>query len=37
LRSMGCAYAQGYLYSPAVPLAEVAEAVARVEKERVTR
>jgi diguanylate cyclase len=37
LRSMGCAYAQGYLYSPAVPLGEVAEAVARVEKERVTR
>jgi diguanylate cyclase (GGDEF)-like protein len=33
LRDMGCAYAQGFLYSPAVPLDEVADVVAAVERE----
>jgi predicted signal transduction protein with EAL and GGDEF domain len=33
LRAMGCAFAQGFLYSPAVPLDEVAAVVAALEKE----
>jgi diguanylate cyclase (GGDEF)-like protein len=33
LRAMGCAFAQGFLYSPAVPLDEVAALVAALEKE----
>ncbi|GAA1969264.1 putative bifunctional diguanylate cyclase/phosphodiesterase [Catenulispora subtropica] len=32
LRDMGCAYAQGYLYSPAVPLAETAGVRTVIEK-----
>jgi diguanylate cyclase (GGDEF)-like protein len=32
LRRMGCAYAQGFLYSPAVPLDEVPAVVAALEK-----
>ncbi|MEY9930156.1 diguanylate cyclase (GGDEF)-like protein [Catenulispora sp. GP43] len=31
LRDMGCAYAQGFLYSPAVPLAETAAVQAAIE------
>ncbi|NUP53232.1 MAG: GGDEF domain-containing protein [Catenulispora sp.] len=32
LRAMGCAYAQGFLYSPAVPLVETPEVRAAIEK-----
>ena len=32
LRDMGCAYAQGFLYSPAVPLADTAGVQATIEK-----
>jgi EAL domain-containing protein (putative c-di-GMP-specific phosphodiesterase class I) len=31
LRDMGCAYAQGFLYSPAVPLAKTPDVRAAIE------